>query len=75
MSDQEHFLQKQGAHELCSLLSEGWIYVGRFKDNERSIIGLRHPNGNRAKIVVSPRYWELYINSRLVKGETFYEAR
>ena len=75
MMNQKRYLLRQGALEQCSLLSEGWIYVGRFNDADRDIVTLRHPNGNRAKIIVTPRYWELYINHELVKGETFDESR
>lgn len=52
------------AQELRSLLSEGWIYVGKVDQQ----YFLRHPNGNRA--MISPTFfcYSLYINNRFVKN-------
>lgn len=51
------------ARELRSLLSEGWIYVGKVDQK----YFLRHPNGNRATIYQWSTYSELYINGHFVK--------
>ena len=51
------------AQELRSLLSEGWMYVGKVDHK----YFLRHPNGNRAWIYQGLGCSSLYINGRFVK--------
>lgn len=51
------------AQELRSLLSEGWIYIGKVDQQ----YFLRHPNGNRATIIQQYNYSALFINKHFVK--------
>lgn len=51
------------AQELRSLLSEGWIYIGKVDQQ----YFLRHPNGNRAMINQARDCSSLFINCRFVK--------
>lgn len=59
--------QLASALETRSLLSEGWLYVGRFEYGTQVVTSFRHPNGNRAKVKINDTSCELYINSKLVK--------
>lgn len=51
------------AREYRSLISEGWIYVGKVN----SIYCFRHPNGNRATLVYNQEKTSLYVNGQYRK--------
>ncbi len=61
---------ERGAQEVRSLLSEGYLYVGRYVRRYNDLVTsswyLRHANGNRARVEVG-KDARLYINRKLKK--------
>ena len=61
---------EKGAQEVRSLLSEGYLYVGRYVRRYNDLVTsswyLRHANGNRARIEVGSDA-RLFINGKQKK--------
>lgn len=53
--------------ELRSLLSEGWLYVGKSCSGHVCTIALRHTNGKRAQLCARHDSCLLFINGRFRK--------
>lgn len=69
------FYEGKRAKLLSSLTSEGHILVGNLDSNSQLISYLRHPNGNRTRIIVTFYWVLLVVNGRLRKVEEIKEAQ
>lgn len=58
-------LNQRAHHEVCSLLSEGWLYNGIITMSDYTSILLRHPNGNTARATLTKTKFTLTINNRI----------
>lgn len=67
----DSYCKMRRAKELSSLQSEGHLVVAQFDDRSALRSFLRHPNGNRTKIVVTFGRISLFVNGKLKKEETF----
>lgn len=55
------------ALEVRSLLSEGWIYVGKIEDASSIHQTFRHPNGNRCSILTTTLSCEIRFSDGTTK--------
>lgn len=67
----DSYCKMRRAKVLSSLQSEGHLVVARYDDRSALRSFLRHPNGNRTKIVVTFGRISLYVNGKLKKEENF----
>lgn len=63
------FYEGKRAKLLSSLTSEGHILVGNLDTDSQLISYLRHPNGNRIRIIVTFYWVLLFVNGKLRKVE------
>lgn len=67
----DSYCKMRRAKVLSSLQSEGHILIARYDDASALRSFLRHPNGNRTKIVVTFERISLFVNGKLKKEERF----